>query len=317
MARLDINRSGEIEVFVRVVQRGTLTAAAGTLGMTPSAVSKLIGRLEGRLGARLINRTTRKLQLTPEGIAFYESGVRILEEIETAEREAAAGAAPRGRIRVNCNVPFGQHYLIPLLPAFLALHPEVAVDLSLTDRVVDLLEERADVAIRAGPLRDSRLVARKLWQSRMVLVAAPAYLGKNGAPRSPDDLGSHNCLDFCFTRLVEGWPFRDRDGRDFTFEPRGNTLVSDGEAMRLAAISGLGIGRLSRHHVQRDIDAGALAPLLEDFNPGDEEPLHAIYVGKGGHLPARVRAFLDFLAANMRPASGSAQDAGNPMRARG
>jgi DNA-binding transcriptional LysR family regulator len=123
MARLDINRSGEIEVFVSVVQRGTLTAAARTLGMTPSAVSKLIGRLEDRLGARLINRTTRKLQLTPEGAAFYESGVRILEEIETAEREAAAGSVPRGRLRVNCNVPFGQHYLMPLLPSFLALIP--------------------------------------------------------------------------------------------------------------------------------------------------------------------------------------------------
>jgi DNA-binding transcriptional LysR family regulator len=302
MARLDINRSGEIEVFVSVVQRGTLTAAARTLGMTPSAVSKLIGRLEDRLGARLINRTTRKLQLTPEGAAFYESGVRILEEIETAEREAAAGSTPRGRLRVNCNVPFGQHYLMPLLPAFLALHPEIVIDISLTDRVVDLLEERADVAIRAGPLRDSRLVARKLWQSRMVIVASAAYLKRNGTPRSPDDLKRHNCLDFCFTRLVEGWPFRDRDGRDLTFEPRGSALLSDGEAMRLAALSGLGLGRLSRYHVQRDIDAGTLVPVLEEFNPGDEEPLHAIYVGQGGHLPARVRAFLDFLAANVRPA---------------
>jgi len=301
MARLDINRSGEIEVFVRVVERGTLSAAASMLGMTPSAVSKLIGRLEDRLGARLLNRTTRKVQLTPEGAAFYESGVRILGEIETAEREAAAGAVPRGRLRVNCNVPFGQHFLMPLIPAFLALHPEIAVDISLTDRVVDLLEERADVAIRAGPLRDSRLVARKLWQSRMVIVAAPAYLEKHGVPRSPADLAGHNCLDFCFTRLVEGWPFRDGDGRAIRVDPQGNVLVSDGEAMRLLALSGLGLGRLSRYHIQRDIDAGALVPVLEEFNPGDEELLHAIYVGQGGHLPARVRAFLDFLAANVKP----------------
>ncbi|MGO4841933.1 LysR family transcriptional regulator, partial [Rhizobiaceae sp. 2RAB30] len=116
------------------VDRGTLSAAAETLDMTPSAVSKLIGRLEDRLGARLLNRTTRKLQLTPEGAAFYESGVRILGELDAAEREAAVGAVPRGRLRVNCNVPFGQHYLLPLIPAFLAAHPEIAVDISLTDR---------------------------------------------------------------------------------------------------------------------------------------------------------------------------------------
>jgi DNA-binding transcriptional LysR family regulator len=202
---------------------------------------------------------------------------------------------------VNCNVPFGQHYLMPLMPAFLATHPEIAADISLTDRVVDLLEERADVAIRAGPLRDSRLVARKLWQSRMVLVAAPAYLEKHGEPRSPADLARHNCLDFCFTRLVEGWPFRDAGGHAVTIHPQGNALVSDGETMRLAALSGLGLARLSRFHIARDVAAGMLVPVLEEFNPGDEESLHAIYVGQGGHLPARVRAFLDFLAAHVRP----------------
>lgn len=312
MARLDINRSGDIEVFVRVVERGTLSAAASALGMTPSAVSKLIGRLEDRLGARLLNRTTRKLQLTPEGAAFYESGVRILGDIETAEREAAAGGVPRGRLRVNCNVPFGQHFLLPLIPSFLSLHPGIAVDISLTDKVVDLLEERADVAIRAGPLRDSRLVARKLWQSRMVVVASPAYLDRHGMPQSPDDLVRHNCMDFCFTRLVESWPFLDGRGGTITIEPQGNTLVSDGEAMRLLALSGVGLGRLSRYHVQRDIDAGALVPVLEGFNPGDEEPLHAIYVGQGGHLPARVRAFLDFLAANVRAPGSSQSRAGDP-----
>jgi DNA-binding transcriptional LysR family regulator len=301
MARLDINRSGEIEVFVRVVERGTLTEAARLLGMTPSAVSKLVGRLENRLGARLINRTTRKLQLTPEGAAFYENGVRILAEIAAAEQEAAAGAVPRGRLRVNCSVPFGQHFLLPLLPKFLGQHPEVVADVSLTDRVVDLLEERADVAIRAGPLRESRLVARKLWQSRMVIVGSPGYLEQHGSPRQPADLAEHNCLDFGFTRMVEGWPLLGSDGQVARVTPRGNALASDGEAMRLMVLAGLGLGRLSRHHIQSDINAGTLVPVLEDFNPGDEEPVHAIYVGQGGHLPARVRAFLDFLAANVRP----------------
>jgi DNA-binding transcriptional LysR family regulator len=301
MARQEINRSGEIEVFVRVVERGTLTDAARLLGMTPSAVSKLLGRLENRLGARLVNRTTRRLQLTAEGAAFYENGLRILAEIEAAEREASAGAVPRGRLRVNCNVPFGQHYLLPLLPMFLELHPEIFVDVSLTDRVVDLLEEHADVAIRAGPLRDSSLVARKFWQSRMVIVASPTYLQRHGTPRSPADLARHNGLDFGFARLVEGWPLLDGAGETISLKPRGNALASDGEAMRLMALSGVGLARLSRYHVQRDINAGTLFAVLEDFNPGDEEPLHAIYVGQGGHLPARVRAFLDFLAANVRP----------------
>jgi DNA-binding transcriptional LysR family regulator len=301
MARLEVNRSGEIEVFVRVVERGTFSDAARLLGMTPSAVSKLIGRLENRLGARLMNRTTRRLQLTAEGVAFYENGRRIISEIEAAEREASAGAVPRGRLRVSCNVPFGQHYLLPLLPAFLERHPRIVVDVSLTDRVVDLLEERADVAIRAGPLRDSSLVARKLWQSRMVVVGSPAYFEKKGVPRSPAELAGHDCLDFGFARLVEGWPFVDEAGGVLTMRPRGNALAGDGETMRLMAIAGVGLGRLSRRHIQRDIDAGALVPVLEDFNPGDEEPVHAIYVGQGGHLPARVRAFLDFLAENVRP----------------
>lgn len=301
MARLDINRSGEIEVFVRVVERGTFSAAAGALGMTPSAVSKLIGRLEGRLGARLINRTTRRLGLTPEGAAFYESGVRILAEIEAAERDAAAGAVPRGRLRINCNVPFGQHYLVPLMPAFLAAHPDIVADISLTDRVVDLLEERADVAIRAGPLRESSLIARKLWQSRMVVVGAPAYLERHGTPTALADISRHNCLEFSFSRLIEGWPFRDRVEGEIRIRPGGNALLSDGEAMRVAALSGLGLARLSRFHIARDIEAGTLVPVLEDLNPGDEEALHAIYVGQGGHLPARVRAFLDFLVANVRP----------------
>lgn len=301
MARLEVNRSGEIEAFVRVVERGTLSDAARLLGMTPSAVSKLIGRLEDRLGARLINRTTRRLQLTAEGAAFYENGRRILADIEAAEREASAGAVPRGRLRVNSNVPFGQHYLLPLLPAFLERHPRIVVDVSLTDRVVDLLEERADVAIRAGPMRDSSLVARKFWQSRMVIVGSPEYLDRKGVPLSPADLARHDCLDFGFARLVEGWPFRDGQGGVFTMRPRGNALAGDGETMRLMAMAGVGLARLSRHHIQRDIDAGALVPVLEDFNPGDEEPVYAIYVGQGGHLPARVRAFLDFMAENVRP----------------
>ncbi len=300
MARPDVNRFGEMEVFVRVVERGGLSAAARVSRMTPSAVSKLVSRLEDRLGSRLINRSTRKLQLTPEGAEFYDNAVRILGELDSAERRAGEGATPRGRLRVNTNVAFGIHHLLPLLPDFLDRHPEMAVDVSLTDIVVDLLEERADVAIRVGPMRESRLVARKLGESPAVVVAAPSYLARHGAPNTPKELARHNLLGFCFTRMVASWPFRLADGTTLSVEPSGRTLISDGEAMRHLSIAGAGIARLSRFHIAADIAAGRLVPLLESFRSGEAEPVNAVYVGQGGHLPARVRAFLDYLSANVR-----------------
>ncbi|MFA6157356.1 LysR family transcriptional regulator [Mesorhizobium sp.] len=300
MARPDINRSGEIEVFVRVVEAGSFSAAARALRMTPSAVSKLIARLEARLGARLVSRSTRRLQLTPEGSAFYESGSRILADMAAAEREAAAGAAPRGRLRVNSYVPFGVHRLVQLLPRFLERYPEISVDLVLTDNVIDLMAERADVAIRAGPLGESRLVARKLGQSPAVVVAAPSYLKAQGMPLKPAALHTHNLMSFGFVRHVDGWPFLDADGKAMMVPITGNATVSDGEAMRGMALAGVGIARLARWHVADDIEAGRLVLLLEAFNPGDAEATHAVYVGQGPHLPARVRAFLDFLGESVR-----------------
>ena len=300
MARQDINRSGEMEVFTRVVDLGGFSAAARAFRMTPSAVSKLVARLEARLGVRLINRSTRKLQLTPEGTAYYDRAVRILDEIETAEREAAVGATPRGRVRINTSVPFGLHWLLPLLPGFLARHPGVSVDVALTDTVVDLMDERADIAIRVGPLRESRLLVRKLGESRMVVVASPSYLKSHGTPRTPSDLGKHNMLGFCFSKQIDGWPFHDGKDGVVSIPPVGNVLVSDGEAMQRVAIAGAGLARLARFHVEADIKAGRLVPVLEDFNPGDLEPIHAVFVGHGGRLPARVRAFLDYLVEKVK-----------------
>ncbi|VVD76242.1 LysR family transcriptional regulator [Pandoraea communis] len=299
MGRQDVNRSGDMEVFVRVVAHGGFSAAARALHMTPSAVSKLIARLESRLGARLFNRSTRRLQLTPEGTSFHERALRVLADIEAAEREAAAGAVPRGLLRVNSSVPIGSLYLLPVIPAFLAQYPEIRLDLTLTDTVVDLLEQRADVAVRAGPLRDSRLVARKLGESRLHVVASPEYLARNGPLRSPADLIHHNVMAFNFDRQVQGWPFLDGAGGITHYPQIGNMAVSDGDTMRKLAIEGLGLARHSRYHVDADLRAGRLVTVLEDYNPGDLEPVHAVYVGQGGHLPARVRAFLDFLVANV------------------
>ncbi|VVD68958.1 LysR family transcriptional regulator [Pandoraea horticolens] len=299
MGRQDVNRSGDMEVFARVVEHGGFSAAARALHMTPSAVSKLIARLEARLGARLFNRSTRRLQLTPEGTSFHERALRVLADIEAAEREAAAGAVPRGLLRVNSSVPIGSLYLLPVIPAFLAQYPEIRLDLTLTDTVVDLLEQRADVAVRAGPLRDSRLVARKLGESRLHVVASPEYLARNGPLRSPADLIHHNVMAFNFDRQVQGWPFLDGTGGITHYPQIGNMAVSDGDTMRKLAIEGLGLARHSRYHVDADLRAGRLVTVLEDYNPGDLEPVHAVYVGQGGHLPARVRAFLDFLVANV------------------
>jgi DNA-binding transcriptional LysR family regulator len=299
MSRQDINRSGEMEVFVAVVERGGFSAAASARRMTPSAVSKLVARLEARLGARLVNRSTRRLQLTPEGCAFYERSVAILADIAEAERDASAGESVAGRIHVNTSGSFGNHVLAPLIPAFMALHPGVTFDISHTDRIVDLMEERADVAIRAGPLKSSSLIARKLGAARMIIVASPDYLKRHGEPRSLADLRRHCRIGFSYSRAVEGWPLRE-NGETVTVPITPGVQVGDGEAMRHMALAGAGLARLTAFAVRADIDAGRLVPVLEDRNPGDTEPFHAVYIGRGGPLPARVRALLDFLAERVR-----------------
>ena len=301
MATLLSNRSGEMEVFAAVVERGGFSAAAKIFGLTPSAVSKLVTRLEARLGARLVNRSTRKLQLTAEGQAFHQRCVTILSDIAEAECEAAAGKAPRGRVRVNANVAFGNQVLLPLVPAFLAEHPELSVDLVFTDQVVDLIEERADIAIRVAPgaLRGNQLMARKIGESAVAVVASPDYLARHGEPKTPADLAKHNLIGFNFARSVEGWPFRV-DGALISIAAVGNTQVGDGEIARQLAVAGIGLARLGRFHTQAEVAAGRLVTVLEDFNPGDIEVIHAVYLGQGGFVPARMRAFIDFLARNVR-----------------
>ncbi|WP_160009514.1 LysR family transcriptional regulator [Rhizobium sp. 18055] len=299
MSRQDINRSGEMEVFVRAVELGGFTAAARACGMTPSAVSKLVARLETRLGTRLVNRSTRKLQLTPEGCAFYERSISILADIAEAERYASAGEQATGPIRINTSASFGNHVLAPLLPKFLASYPAVTLDISHTDKVVDLLEERADVAIRAGPLKSSSLIARKLGAIGKVIVASPAYLKRHGKPTSAAELQAHRRIGFSYARSVEGWPV-GQDGETAVVPVTPGVQVGDGEAMRHMALSGVGLARLARFTVRADIEAGRLIPVLEDINPGDIEEFYAVYIGQGGPLPARVRALLDFLAEHVR-----------------
>ena len=191
------------------------------------------------------------------------------------------------------------HHVLPLIPSFLAAHPEVTLDLVLSDTVIDLLHERADVAIRVGPLRDSSLVARKLGTSRMVVVASPGYLARHGTPSSPEDLADHRGIGWTFFRTIGGWPFHTGKGVE-TVLPSPAARASDGEAVRQLALGGVGLARLALFHVGPDIEAGTLVPVLENLNPGDCEDIHAVYLGKGGPLPARVRVFIDFLAEQVR-----------------
>jgi DNA-binding transcriptional LysR family regulator len=299
MARQDVNRSGEMEVFARVVELGGLSAAARAQQMSPSAVSKLISRLEARLGARLIVRSTRKLQLTAEGAVFHERALEVLADIDEAERAVAAGGAPRGRVRVNSNVPFGLHHLLPLVPRFSAQYPGVILDIVLNDQVVDLLQERADVAIRVGPMAASQLMARKLGSSPMAVVASPDYLARRGEPATPGALAGHNLISFNFARHSAGWPFVVGGGR-VQVPTQGNATAGDGETARRLALVGQGIARLALFHIGPDVVAGRLVPILQGFNPGDVEDIHAVYIGHGGYLPSRVRAFIDFLAGAVR-----------------
>jgi DNA-binding transcriptional LysR family regulator len=288
-----------MNVFVRVVEDGGYTAAARHCAMTPSAVSKLVSRLENRLGTRLLNRSTRRQLLTPEGAAFYERSLTILAALDEAEQEAAASSAPQGTVRVNCNVDIGRLYLLPLLKTFLRDHPGVSVEVFLSDEVVDLISARVDVAIRSGPLKSSNLVARRLGETRALIVASPDYLAARGLPKTPADLVDHNCLGFTFGQPMMEWNFMGDDGLPVPVSVTGNARVSDGNGVRELAILGLGLARVGFCQVEHDLADGRLLPVLQDFMPIAKTEVHAVYVGQGGKLPTRVRVFMDFLAANL------------------
>ncbi|MFZ6647445.1 LysR family transcriptional regulator [Undibacterium sp. TJN25] len=295
------SRSGEMLVFAKVVEAGSFSAAGTLLDLSPSAVSKLITRIEERLGVLLFQRSTRQLVVTTEGRNFYESCIRILDDIEEAEQGIAGGkVAPHGVLRVNVSVPFGTHQLIPVLPEFSQRYPEITLDLSLTDALVDLQRERIDVAIRMGPLADASFRARLLGESRRAVIAAPAYLAAHGHPATPEELVRHRCFNFNFRRTLDEWPFR-LNGQIVHLAVRGGMLTNNGESMRQLTLQGMGIGRLALFHVARDIEAGRLVELLPEYNAGDVEEINAIFLNQR-FMPQRVRVFIDFLVERLGPA---------------
>ncbi len=291
------DRARALEIFVAVMREGSFSAAGRALGLTPSAVARSIDRIEARLGVRLLLRSTRALILTAEGQAYLQTARRILADLDDAEQQIADQGAPRGRLRISAALSHGRLCVVPLLEEFAALYPHILIDIALTDAVVDVAAGQADVAIRFGPLADSLLTARKLGENRRIIVAAPQYLARHGMPTAPDDLYRHNCLNFNFRRAEPVWPFRC-DGHDITLSVKGSIEANNGETLGQLAAAGVGIARVGAFSVTEDIAAGRLLPILEEFNPGDVELIHAVFVG-GANTPARVRVFIDFIASRL------------------
>jgi DNA-binding transcriptional LysR family regulator len=290
-----MSQPSDMAAFVRIVETGGLAPAARDLGLTPSAMSKQLARLEARLGVRLLTRTTRRIGLTPEGEVYLARARDILSLIEAAEQDVTAGRGrPGGLLRVNTGTAFARHRLIPLLPAFFERYPAITLDLSVTDRRVDLVAEQLDVLLRTGPLGDSSLLARKIAEGRRVICAAPAYLECRGRPAAPEDLLSHDCLVLRGLARLTAWPFRTATGLQ-TLTVRGVATTDSAEALRDMALAGLGVIRVSGFVVARDISEGRLMPLFEDLHVSEDVPVWAV-TAPGRHRLPRVQAFVDFLA---------------------
>ena len=276
-----------------MVERGGFAAASKDLGITPSAVSKLVTRLEDRLGVRLLHRTTRRIALTSEGETYHLRARDILAAIDDAEAEVSrAGQRPRGRLRVNCVPAFALHQLMPALPDFAAQYPEVQLDFAITDRVVDLLAENADVGVRTGLVQDPSLVARKIAEIRRGLFASPSYLERRGTPRTPEQLRDHDCI-VLYLSPSSHRPFQD-GGKVRRIDIVSRVLVDSGEAALRFAIASGGITRLADLIVAEAVREGRLAPVLTESHVGEPRPLSAVYPQGRQRMP-KVRAFLDFL----------------------
>jgi DNA-binding transcriptional LysR family regulator len=288
----------EIALFVRVVEGRSFSTAARALGMTTSAVSKGVARLEDRLGARLLERTTRRVAPTDAGAAFYARAARILADVDEAEHAVASlGGAPRGTLRLSAPVIFGERHLAPILPAFLAAYPDVRVDLSMSDRFVDLVEEHYDVALRIGPLGEGSLVRVRVGTTAALVVAAPSYLERAGRPTVPTDLAKHNCLRYSLVTSAREWRFRGARG-EISVPVVGNLEVNHGGAMREAAVAGLGIARLPHFLVADALAAGTLVTVLDEHRL-PPTGVHLVYPRGAAPLP-KVRAFVEVVGAALR-----------------
>lgn len=288
-----MNDLSQLEVFVRVVSDGGFTAAAQTLGVSKSFVSRQISQLEDRLGARLLNRTTRKLVLTDVGAVFFERCQRILEELSDAESAVTdLQTAPRGKLRVAAPMTFGVQYVAPAVAEFLTRHPELSVDLDLSDRRVDLLGEGFDLAVRIGALPDSSLIARKLAETQLCAYASREYLDRRGRPQQPSDLRQHDGLLYAYQNTGAGWRLTGPEGEVFT-SVRGRVSANNGEALAIAALAGLGIALLPDFIAAGKPCLGKLERVLPGW--ADVGAVWALSP-HNRHVAAKVRLFVEFLA---------------------
>ena len=292
------DRFVELQTFVQVAQQGSFSAAARLREVSPSAVSKIVARLETRLGVQLLRRSTRRLELTAEGEQLLEQGRQLLTDWLALESSVTRKGQPTGVVRINASSSTGNRLLVPLVGPLMQIWPGLQLDLSFTDHVVDLIAARADIALRWGELPSSDMVARKLGHTRQVIVASPDYLQRFGRAQHPDELAGHVRIGWNYPRAIPHWPFVVA-GQAVAIGMGDVLRVNDGEAMANLAKAGAGLARLSLYHAWEDLHAGRLQALLEDFNPGDLQPIHAVYVGKPGQLPVRTRAVLDFLARHV------------------
>lgn len=280
-------------IFARVAEAKSFSEAARRLGLSKSMVSKEVTRLERSLGARLLNRTTRKLSLTEIGAAFYEHCARVVQEAEEAELLVGRlHGEPRGVLKLTTPVAFGTLHVAPALPEFLAKYPDVTVDLTISDRFFDLAEEGYDLSVRIARELPPNVVARHLAPINRVVCATPGYFEKHGVPNSPDDLARHNCLVYTHANPDSLWRFRAA-GADTAVPVRGNLMLNDDEALWQAVLGGLGISLLPTFIVGKDLQAGRLQAVLAQYVPS-ERNLHALYL-PNRHLSAKVRVFIDFM----------------------
>lgn len=287
---------GQLELFVKVVETGGFTRAARDLGVPKSTVSRQVARLEDRLGVRLIERTTRALRTTEAGQAYYERCVRILADIQEAEDAVThAQVVPRGTLRITAPLVFGQLFLGPVVSSFLTAWPEVRVEISLSDRRVDLIEEGFDLAVRIGTLDDSSMIARRLGQAPLVCCASPDYLARRGVPRVPADLERHDCLMYEYSSTTASW----RLSQDTTVRVSGRLVSNNGDLLRSAAVAGLGVVMSPRFIVGPDLRAGRLVTVLDEHLQ-QTGGIWAIYPANR-HLSTKVRAFVDHAIAALGP----------------
>ncbi len=291
-----MDRLKQIETFIAVATRGSLTAAAHAESVVPAVIGRRIDALEERLGVKLLVRTTRKITLTHEGSAFLEDCQRLLADLLNAEASVSAGGLrARGHLRLTAPAGFGRRHVAPLVPTFMALHPDVSVSLNLSDRLVDIVNESVDCAVRVGDLPDSSLVSTRLADNRRLCVATPAYLKRAGTPAHPRELMRHECLTLSSdASQSRGWAFQI-DGGVTYMRPGGRLDCTDGQVLHDWCVAGLGIAWRSTWEVESEIAAGVLVSLLDAF----VAPPNGIYAvfPRSKHLPLRVRLWIDFLKA--------------------